>query len=92
MEGSSSSLATVWYDWFLPESCPDPTQVARLEDCFLQAGGVKCWTGHRLVSPLLLSSSHPHYRDWARLKLDMDPDLVLESGYIQGSLIARPNT
>ena len=68
------------------------TQVSKLEDCFLQAGGVKCWTGHRLVSPLLLSSSHPHYRDWARLKLDMDPDLVLESGYIQGSLLARPNT
>ena len=66
--------------------------MSQLEELFQEVGGVKCWTGDRLVSPLLLSSSHPHYRDWARLKLDMDPDLVLESGYIQGSLLARPNT
>merc|ERR1719336_2209997 len=147
LEGCSSPLATLWYDWFLPETSPDPTQVrdsssiymmimiiivtmmmmmmmmvmtmvgmmmimtmvrmtmrmtmmmmmvmmttllelspqvSLLEDLFLQVGGVKCWTGHRLVSPLLLSNTHPQYRDWCRAKLDLDPDLVLESGYVEG--------
>lgn len=52
-------------------------------------GGVKCWTGHRLVSPLLLSNTHPQYRDWCRTKLDLDPDLVLESGYVEGTVVSR---
>ena len=52
LEGCSSPLATLWYDWFLPETSPDHTQVSELERLFQQAGGVKCWTGDRLVSPL----------------------------------------
>jgi len=91
LEGSPQPTATLWYDWFLPETMPDPTQVSQLEDIFQQVGGVKCWTGERTVSPLLLSSSHPQYRDWCKLKLDLDPDLVLESGYVQGTVISRPN-
>ena len=52
LEGCSSPLATLWYDWFLPETAPDHSQVSQLERLFQQAGGVKCWTGDRLVSPL----------------------------------------
>ena len=52
LEGCSSPLATLWYDWFLPETNPDHSQVGQLEKLFQQAGGVKCWTGDRLVSPL----------------------------------------
>ena len=52
LENCSSPLATLWYDWFLPETQPDPHQVSELERLFQQAGGVKCWTGDRLVSPL----------------------------------------
>merc|ERR1719282_1393036 len=58
----------------------------RLEELFHQVGGVKCWTGERLVSPLLLCNTHPQYRDWCRVKLDQDPDCVLESGYVQGTV------
>ena len=38
----------------------------------------------------VLSDSHPQYRDWCRMKLDLDPHLVLESGYVQGTVISRP--
>ena len=57
-----------------------------------QVGGVKCWTGERLVSPLLLCNTHPQYRDWCRVKLDQDPDCVLESGYVQGTVFSRPSS
>merc|ERR1711983_657446 len=36
LEKHSGPLATVWYDWFLPETCPDPLQVGQLEEIFLQ--------------------------------------------------------
>lgn len=36
LEGCSSPLATVWYDWFLPETSPDPLQVSQLEELFHQ--------------------------------------------------------
>ena len=36
LEGVSSPLATVWYDWFLPETSPDPLQVSQLEELFHQ--------------------------------------------------------
>lgn len=50
-----------WYDWFLPETSPDPLQVSQLEEvCSIIGGrGHKCWTGERLVSPLLLCNTHP---------------------------------
>lgn len=90
--GCSGPLATLWYDWFLPETSPDPLQVSQLEELFHQVGGVKCWTGERLVSPLLLCNTHPQYRDWCRVKLDQDPDCVLESGYVQGTVFSRPSS
>ena len=34
--GCSGPLATVWYDWFLPETTPDPLQVCQLEELFHQ--------------------------------------------------------
>jgi len=81
-----AAAATVWYDWFLTESFPDPLVVSQLEDLFRSAGGVKCWTGERIVSPLLLSSSFPLYRNWCQVKSEIDPDYFLASGYVQGSV------
>jgi len=89
LEGCSSPLATVWYDWFLPETSPDPLQVSQLEELFHQVGGVKCWTGERLVSPLLLCNTHPQYRDWCRVKLEQDPECMLDTGYVQGTVISK---
>merc|ERR1712098_723731 len=86
LEGCSSPLATVW---FLPETTPDPLQVSQLEELFHQVGGVKCWTGERLVSPLLLCNTHPQYRDWCRVKLEQDPECVLDTGYVQGTVISK---
>jgi len=40
LEKHSGPLATVWYDWFLPETCPDPLQVGQLEEIFLQSSHV----------------------------------------------------
>ena len=34
--GHTGPLATVWYDWFLPETSPDPLQVSQLEELFHQ--------------------------------------------------------
>ena len=36
--GGHGAGATVWYDWFLPETCPDPVEVAQLEEIFHSAG------------------------------------------------------
>ena len=33
----------------------------------LQAGGVRCWSAERLVSPLLLASCFPEYREWCQV-------------------------
>ena len=63
---------------------------ATIMSSLLQVGAVKCWTGERLVSPLVLSNTHPQYRDWCRVKLDQDPDCVLESGYVQGTVFSKP--
>ena len=36
LEAVTSPLATLWYDWFLPETSPDPLQVSQLEELFHQ--------------------------------------------------------
>eukprot|EP00092_Neocalanus_flemingeri_P011477 GFUD01012370.1.p1 GENE.GFUD01012370.1~~GFUD01012370.1.p1 ORF type:complete len:477 (-),score=163.99 GFUD01012370.1:904-2334(-) len=64
--GSVGPLASVWYDWFLPETSPDPLQVSHLEGLFHQVGGVRCWGAERLVSPLLLSNTYNQYKDWCK--------------------------
>ena len=35
---------------------------------YLYLGGVKCWSGDRIVSPLVLSSSFPKYEKWCQVK------------------------
>merc|ERR1712037_724036 len=88
VEGSSprKSQACVWYDWFLSDSDSDPTVVAHFEELFLEAGAVRCWSAERLVSPLLLASCFPEYRDWCQVKSEVDPHGLLGSGYVQGTL------
>jgi len=85
--GPGKAQARVWYDWFLAETSPDPTEVAALEQLLLEAGGVRCWSAERLVSPLLLSSTFPEYREWCQVKGELDPGDLLGSGYVQGSLL-----
>ena len=68
---------------------------------FLKVGAVRCWSAERLVSPLLLASCFPEYRDWCQVTSDMsnyfyvdifqvksevDPQGLLGSGYIQGTI------
>jgi len=90
--GGVGPLASVWYDWFLPETSPDPLQVSKLEGLFHQVGGVRCWGAERLVSPLLLSNTHSQYKDWCRVKGELDPECVLDSGYVQGTVFSKPIT
>jgi len=87
-QGPGKSQACVWYDWFLPENYPDPTLVAQFEELFLEVGGVRCWSAERLVSPLLLSNCFPEYKEWCQVKSELDPEGVLGSGYVQGTLIS----
>jgi len=84
--------ATVWYDWFLSETSPDPLVISQLEDMFHSAGGVKCWSAERIVSPLVLSSTYPQYRGWCQVKNEVDPDYLLTSGYVQGSVWFPPTS
>lgn len=87
-QAPGKSQACVWYDWFLSESLPDPTLVSHFEELFLEAGGVRCWSAERLASPLLLSTCFPEYRDWCQVKAELDPEGMLGSGYVQGSIVA----
>ena len=59
-----------------PEGDPDPILIHDFEDILLSAGGVRCWSGERITSPLVLGDSFPYYRKWCRVKADIDPDLV----------------
>jgi len=88
--GNVGPLASVWYDWFLPEVNPDPLLVNQLEGLFHQVGGVRCWGAERLVSPLVLSNTYNQYRDWCRVKGELDSECVLDSGYVQGTVFSKP--
>lgn len=85
---SDGPMAAVWYDWFLPETSPDPLLVSQFESLFHTVGGVRCWSAERLVSPLLLSNSCPGYRDWCKVKAELDPSCLLGSGYVHGTLFS----
>jgi len=87
---SGGAAALVWYDWFPPHTDPEPLAVSRLEELFLAAGGARCGGAGRLVSPLLLSNTHPQYRDWCRVKAELDPDGTLDTGYVQGTVYSQP--
>jgi len=87
---NTGPLASVWYDWFLPEVNPDPLLVNQLEGLFHQVGGVRCWGAERLVSPLLLCNTFNQYKDWCRVKAELDSECVLESGFVQGTVFSKP--
>ena len=53
-------------------------------------GGVRCWGAERLVSPLVLSNTFKQYREWCRVKSELDSECVLESGYVQGTVYSKP--
>ncbi len=82
--GDTPSCA-VWYDWFLPETGPDPLSVSSFEDIFHSVGGRRAWSGgdRRLTSPLVLAHSFERYPHWCRVKRRLDPENRLQSAYIQ---------
>jgi len=53
---------------------------------------VRCWGAERLVSPLVLSNTYNQYRDWCRVKGELDSECVLDSGYVQGTVFSKPVT
>ena len=72
MRSTRPYAAAVWYDWFVAavstaEPSVDPTEVAQLEQLFLTAGGVRCWSGDRIVSPMVLSYTFPEYSSWCKV-------------------------
>lgn len=90
LQDNSCPAATLWYDWFLPETSPDPLVVAEFEDLFHSAGGVRLWSGERTVSPLVLANYFPRYKKWCQVKKELDPDLLLASGYVLGTVYTPP--
>lgn len=80
---------SVWYDWFVQEVDPDPIALADFEDIFHSVGGVRAWSGERLTSPLVLSDTFDrNYGHWCRNKSRYDPNELLQSCYIQGTVYA----
>lgn len=61
---------------FSPEGQPDPIAVHNFEDIFMSVGGVRCWSGERITSPLVLSDTFPYYKKWCKVKSEVDPDMV----------------
>jgi len=95
MRSTRPHAAAVCYDWFVTavstaEPSVDPTEVAQLEQLFLTAGGIRCWSGDRIVSPMVLSYTFPEYAAWCKVKYELDPDNVLTSGYVQGEIWSKP--
>jgi len=88
LSSPDNPAVSVWYDWFLPETSPDPLEVAEFEDLFHFVGGVRCWSSERIVSPLVLSNTFPKYKDWCQIKSEVDPHGLFSSGYVQGSVWA----
>jgi hypothetical protein len=62
--------------FFRPEGEPDPISIHDFEEIFLAAGGVRCWSGERITSPLVLADVFPYYRKWCKVKADIDPEYV----------------
>lgn len=88
MPNANRRACSLWYDWFVPEGEPDPISVHDFEEIFLSAGGVRCWSGERITSPLVLTDVFPYYRKWCKVKADTDPDMVLSSAYVQGTVFS----
>jgi len=78
---------SVWLDWFVPDTEPDPIALAYFEDIFHSAGGRRAWTaGERLTSPLVLADAYERYPHWCRAKARLDPEGRLQSAYVQGTV------
>lgn len=72
-----------------PELDPDPIALATFENIFYSVGGVRAWSGERLTSPLVLSDMFEKYGHWCRMKSRVDPNNLLQSAYIQGTVYSQ---
>jgi len=84
-------FCTVWYDWFVMDTNPNPVDIANFEEIFESRGGRKCWNPGRLTSPLALHYAFPaNYERYCLTKTKVDKNLLLNSGYLQGTILTCP--
>jgi len=82
-------FCTVWYDWFAPENEPNPVDLASFEEIFESRGAKRCWQPGRLTSPLALHYAFPaNYERFCSAKTKLDKNLLLDSGYLQGTILS----
>ncbi|TRY70437.1 hypothetical protein TCAL_13209 [Tigriopus californicus] len=79
----------MWYDWFLSEKAPNPIQVAEFESIFHEAGGMRCWSADRIISPLVLTDMFPNYNRWCNVKAQIDKYNFVQGAYIHGTVYSR---
>ena len=62
--GCSGPLATLWYDWFLPETSPDPLQVSQLEELFHQVKDGDTFIQYQQTKCSFTSGGRGQVLDW----------------------------
>ena len=79
-------------DFFLPyrsDIDPNPVDVATFEEIFEARGAKRCWNPGRLTSPLALHYAFPaNYERFCSSKTKVDKNLLLSSGYLQGTILS----
>ena len=70
---------------------PNPVDIANFEEIFEARGARKCWVPGRLTSPLALHYAFPaNYERYCLTKTKVDRNLMLNSGYMQGTILTCP--
>ena len=70
---------------------PNPVDIANFEEIFEARGARKCWNPGRLTSPLALHYAFPaNYERYCLTKTKIDKKLLLNSGYLQGTILTCP--
>ena len=68
---------------------PNPVDVATFEEIFEARGAKRCWNPGRLTSPLALHYAFPaNYERFCSSKTKVDKNLLLSSGYLQGTILS----
>ena len=72
-----------------PENEPNPVDLASFEEIFESRGAKRCWQPGRLTSPLALHYAFPaNYERFCSAKTKLDKNLLLDSGYLQGTILS----
>ena len=77
--------------FFRSDTNPNPVDIANFEEIFEARGARKCWVPGRLTSPLALHYAFPaNYERYCLTKTKVDRNLMLNSGYMQGTILTCP--